>query len=141
MERASKHRYLQVQVLNGFCFMISRELIEVIGYLDEETFPRGYGEEVYLSLDIQMKACTDLSVIREEIKQYYSEITGLFILEKKIAFMLTARGGSSGANSVCQEAMGMHELGVQASVSELLVLNEGGLVMNSLRKKRNGLMT
>jgi GT2 family glycosyltransferase len=37
-------------VLNGFCFMVKRELLETIGGFDEVHFPRGYGEEVDLSL-------------------------------------------------------------------------------------------
>ncbi|WP_083199034.1 glycoside hydrolase family 99-like domain-containing protein [Sphingobium sp. Ndbn-10] len=32
-------------VINGFCFAIKRQVINTIGYLDEESFPQGYGEE------------------------------------------------------------------------------------------------
>lgn len=35
----------RVPVVNGFCFLIKRAVIDVIGLLDEESFPRGYGEE------------------------------------------------------------------------------------------------
>ncbi|MCU0484948.1 MAG: glycosyltransferase [Anaerolineales bacterium] len=35
----------QVPLLNGFCLMIRRALIDEIGIFDEETFGRGYGEE------------------------------------------------------------------------------------------------
>ena len=35
----------KVPCLNGFCLLIRRPVIEKIGYLDEETFPLGYGEE------------------------------------------------------------------------------------------------
>jgi GT2 family glycosyltransferase len=37
--------YPRVPVVNGFCFMVRRAVIEKIGYLDEARFPRGYGEE------------------------------------------------------------------------------------------------
>jgi GT2 family glycosyltransferase len=37
--------YPRVPVANGFCFAIKRDVINTIGYLDEETFPQGYGEE------------------------------------------------------------------------------------------------
>lgn len=37
--------YPVVPFVNGFCFMIRREVIEKIGYMDSEAFPRGYGEE------------------------------------------------------------------------------------------------
>ncbi|MFT4538179.1 MAG: GT2 family glycosyltransferase [Planctomycetota bacterium] len=42
---ASKHVYPRVSFLNGFCFMIDRRLIDTIGLMDEDAFPRGYGEE------------------------------------------------------------------------------------------------
>ena len=37
--------YPEVPLVNGFCFVIRRNVFNQIGYLDEETFPRGYGEE------------------------------------------------------------------------------------------------
>lgn len=43
--RVSVKSYPRMPVANGFCFAIKRELINCIGFLDEETFPRGYGEE------------------------------------------------------------------------------------------------
>lgn len=41
----AKPIYPRLPVANGFCFTIKRAVIEAIGYLDEEHFPRGYGEE------------------------------------------------------------------------------------------------
>jgi len=37
--------YPRLPVANGFCFTVKRAVIDTIGYLDEETFPQGYGEE------------------------------------------------------------------------------------------------
>jgi GT2 family glycosyltransferase len=37
--------YPNVPLLNGFCWMFNREVINDIGYLDEENFGEGYGEE------------------------------------------------------------------------------------------------
>ena len=34
-----------VQLVNGFCFAVKRSVIDSIGYLDEQAFPIGYGEE------------------------------------------------------------------------------------------------
>ncbi|MBE9185078.1 tetratricopeptide repeat protein [Microcoleus sp. LEGE 07076] len=34
-----------VNFVNGFCYMIKRAVIDAIGWLDEESFPHGYGEE------------------------------------------------------------------------------------------------
>ena len=38
-------KYPVVPLVHGFCFSISSNVIDEIGYLDEENFPRGYGEE------------------------------------------------------------------------------------------------
>lgn len=37
--------YPRVPFLNGFCLLIKRQVIDEIGYFDEEAFGRGYGEE------------------------------------------------------------------------------------------------
>lgn len=42
---SSQKQFPRVPFLNGFCLCLKRELIDAIGYLDEEAFPRGYGEE------------------------------------------------------------------------------------------------
>lgn len=42
---ASDHTYPKIPFVNGFCFMIKREVINKIGYMDDENFPVGYGEE------------------------------------------------------------------------------------------------
>src|SRR5262249_13063751 len=39
--RYSARVYPQIPFLNGFCLMIKRQLIQEIGYFDEETFGRG----------------------------------------------------------------------------------------------------
>jgi len=41
----SARLYPQLPFLNGFCLMIKRALIDEIGFLDEENFGQGYGEE------------------------------------------------------------------------------------------------
>ncbi len=37
--------YVPMPLLNGFCLCIKRAVLQDIGYLDEENFGRGYGEE------------------------------------------------------------------------------------------------
>ena len=39
-----------LMILNGFCFMFKRDLINAIGNFDEVNFPSGYGEEVDFSI-------------------------------------------------------------------------------------------
>jgi len=43
--KASARLYPRIPILNGFCLMIKRAVLDQIGYLDEETFGEGYGEE------------------------------------------------------------------------------------------------
>lgn len=45
VEKVSNHEYMSVPTGNGFCLYIKREVIDSVGYFDEETFGRGYGEE------------------------------------------------------------------------------------------------
>ena len=37
--------FLEVPLLNGFCLMIRRQVVNQIGFFDEENFGKGYGEE------------------------------------------------------------------------------------------------
>lgn len=170
VEKVSKTRYPSVAALNGFCFMISRAVINTIGYLDEENFPKGYGEEVdyciraskagfelrvvddtyifheksksfthktrkelgsaskpvlkekhgsaYLNVGKSMDTCDELDIIRKEVSGALDEYSQKYqkLIDKKIAFVLTAKGGSGGANSVCQEISGMRSLGIEVDV-------------------------
>ncbi len=43
--RYSGVSYPSIHFLNGFCILIKREVLQSIGYFDEQTFARGYGEE------------------------------------------------------------------------------------------------
>ncbi|MEZ5575141.1 MAG: glycosyltransferase [Candidatus Competibacteraceae bacterium] len=43
--QVSPKRFPHVPFVNGFCFVLRRSVIDRIGYLDEENFPWGYGEE------------------------------------------------------------------------------------------------
>lgn len=42
---ASTRVYPRLPFANGFCFMIKKAVFEKIGFMDEENFPIGYGEE------------------------------------------------------------------------------------------------
>lgn len=45
VERCSFRDYPDITVANGFCMLVKREVIDIIGDFDAETFGRGYGEE------------------------------------------------------------------------------------------------
>lgn len=47
---APQPTYPRVPFINGFCYLIKREVIKTIGLFDEVAFPRGYGEENDYSL-------------------------------------------------------------------------------------------
>jgi len=45
IEANSLKMYPKVKLLNGFCMMLKREVIDRVGYIDIKNFPVGYGEE------------------------------------------------------------------------------------------------
>ena len=45
VHRLSQQAFPRVEFLNGFCLLMRREVVKAIGYLDEDAFPHGYGEE------------------------------------------------------------------------------------------------
>lgn len=50
VERWSPKLYPEVPLVNGFCYLMTRAALDRVGSLDEESFPRGYGEEDDFSL-------------------------------------------------------------------------------------------
>jgi GT2 family glycosyltransferase/glycosyltransferase involved in cell wall biosynthesis len=48
----SDSRFPRVPLINGFCYAIKREVIDAIGYFDEESFPQGFAEENDYSLRV-----------------------------------------------------------------------------------------
>lgn len=67
-----------VEQVNGFCLAIKREVINCVGYFDEECFPMGYGEESDLNLRAQNAGflCTvalDCFVFHAKTKSYTSD--------------------------------------------------------------------
>lgn len=54
IEECSKKRYPEVTTGNGFCMFIKRKVIQELGFFDDITFEKGYGEEndfCYRALD------------------------------------------------------------------------------------------
>ncbi|MRU15523.1 glycosyltransferase [Roseovarius sp. A21] len=45
VRRVSIKCYPRTTFVNGFCFLIARTVLDAVGYMDEEAFPTGYGEE------------------------------------------------------------------------------------------------
>lgn len=173
---SSRRRFPRVDFVNGFCFMINRRVIECIGFLDQDNFPKGYGEEndyciraqdagfelaiadhcfVYHAksksfggaardalaqaggealerkhgkprVDSSSEALKRSPVLAEIRATVGSLIEGadqgttpaaMPASDSHVLFVLPVRGGSGGANSVVQEAVGMRALGVDAKVA------------------------
>jgi GT2 family glycosyltransferase/glycosyltransferase involved in cell wall biosynthesis/2-polyprenyl-3-methyl-5-hydroxy-6-metoxy-1,4-benzoquinol methylase len=76
--RYSARMYPELKFLNGFCFMMRRNVLQEIGYFDEENFGRGYGEENDYSLRVRaaglkLAVCDDVYVFHAQSKSYSHE--------------------------------------------------------------------
>lgn len=74
----SARLYFQVPLLNGFCMMVRRDVINDVGYFDEENFGEGYGEEDDFNLRAQKKGwklviADDVYVYHAQSKSYSNE--------------------------------------------------------------------
>ncbi|MBS4095582.1 MAG: glycosyltransferase [Sulfuricella sp.] len=74
----SARLYPRILFLNGFCLLIKRALIEDVGYFDEETFGRGYGEENDYCLRArkagwQLAVADDAYIFHAQSKSYSHE--------------------------------------------------------------------
>ena len=171
VECASKGIYPSVKSLNGFCLMIKRAVIDTIGYLDESSFPVGYGEEVdyciragqngfelriadnvyifheksksfthkrrhnlgidsveilkkkhgnevYSEIVYAMEECEELASVRSNISVQKEEMQkqSSWLKSKRIAFLVTAAGGSGGVNSIAQEVVGLRKFGFDVNI-------------------------
>ena len=45
VSQVSARIYPELPFVNGFCFMLKKEVLDSVGFMDEEMFPVGYGEE------------------------------------------------------------------------------------------------
>jgi GT2 family glycosyltransferase len=70
--------YPRVTVLNGFCLLIKRAVLDSIGLFDEQTFPEGYGEENDFGLRArtagwQLAVADDAYVFHAQSRSYSHE--------------------------------------------------------------------
>jgi GT2 family glycosyltransferase len=78
LEAHSARLYPRVPLLNGFCLLIRRAVIDAIGPFDEETFGPGYGEEDDLALRARkagwsLAIADDTYVYHAQSRSYTSE--------------------------------------------------------------------
>lgn len=60
IERASAREYCRVPTCIGFCTYIKREVLDRVGYFDQQSFGKGYGEENDLSCRAQAAGYVDI---------------------------------------------------------------------------------
>ena len=98
--------YPQVSFINGFCYLITRESLNHLGYLDEEKFPRGYGEEDDFSVRAQdagwmLRVADDCYVYHAKSKSFTSQIRTEITANTKIA--LQTKHGKTKIDTLLQQ--------------------------------------
>ena len=78
LARDSARLYPWMPFLNGFCLLIKRQVLDSVGYFDEECFGAGYGEENDYALRArsqgwQMRLADDADVYHAQSKSYSTE--------------------------------------------------------------------
>lgn len=73
--RSSFREYPQIPTAHGFCMYIRRNVLDIVGYFDEKTFGKGYGEEndfSYRCMDYGFKhlLCDDVIVYHKESQSF-----------------------------------------------------------------------
>ncbi len=98
VENASVKEFPKVPFINGFCFFIKREVIDKIGYLDEKTFPKGYGEENDYCLramqaGFELRVADHCYIFHEKSKSFTHETRK--VLSKKASELLKEKYGKT----------------------------------------------
>ena len=75
IDTCSFHDYPELPTGHGFCMYIRREVLELVGYFDEKTFERGYGEEndfCFRCMDYGYRnlLCDDVIVYHKESQSF-----------------------------------------------------------------------
>lgn len=118
----SPQAYPQISFLNGFCYMIKREVIDTIGLFDEEHFGRGYGEENDYSIRARennfLLAVADDVYVHHHQSQSYSHDKRKLLADKAMEQLLRLHTKASIDAGVqqCQEDLSM--LSIRLRVQE-----------------------
>ncbi|RZJ91293.1 MAG: glycosyltransferase family 2 protein, partial [Brevundimonas sp.] len=78
IRRSSQRAHPSVPLLNGFCTLMRRAALQAVNFLDEETFPVGYGEEVDLCIRVgkagyRMHVADDVFVFHHKSSSFGKE--------------------------------------------------------------------
>jgi GT2 family glycosyltransferase len=115
----SPRQFPEATLLNGFCTLMKREVIEEVGYLDEIAFPMGYGEENDLCLRVR--------------KAGYSLVVAdhVYVYHVKSASFGSARRAELSKRGTAQLALKHPEVDMKAVQREMAELTS----LTELRKK------
>ena len=96
VETISKKLYPKVPSVNGFCYVIKREVLDKNGSLDEEYFPTGYGEEDDFSIrainsGFKIAVADDTYIFHAKSKSYTHEVRQILSVKGRKA--LNAKHG------------------------------------------------
>lgn len=93
VEKASYNDYPEIPTGHGFCLFIKREALNLVGFFDEKSFGKGYGEEndfCFRCLDVGLKhvICDNAYVYHKESQSFSKEKDaeikqGLELLDKR----------------------------------------------------------
>ena len=88
VEEVSYNECIELPTAHGFCMFIKREVIDEIGYFDEATFGRGYGEEndfSFRALDFGYKnLLCDNTIIYHKGEQSFSADRAFLVKENSV---------------------------------------------------------
>ena len=115
----SPRQFPQATLLNGFCTLMKREVVEQVGYLDEAAFPMGYGEENDLCLRVRKAGYT--LVVADHVYVYHV----------KSASFGSARRAELSKRGTAQLALKHPEVDMKAVQREMAELTS----LTELRKK------
>ncbi len=115
--------YPKIGFINGFCFVIKRELINQIGFFDELNFGRGYGEENDYSIRALsngwlLSVADDCYVFHSQSKSYSHERRA--ILSRHAGEQLNLKHGSD-----------LITTGVRSSRHNLQMIFNRSLILNT----------
>src|SRR4030042_1963565 len=119
----SARHYMEMPLLNGFCLMIRRKLLDEIGLFDEENFGQGYGEEDDLVLRARkqgwkMALADDVYIYHAQSKSYSSDKRHA-LSERSGKILREKHGDSIISQSVrfCQQDLVLEGIRARAQVS------------------------
>jgi GT2 family glycosyltransferase len=122
----SPRQFPEATLLNGFCTLMKREVVEQVGFLDEVAFPMGYGEENDLCIRVR--------------KAGYSLVVAdhVYVYHVKSASFGSARRAELSKRGTAQLALKHPEVDMKAVQREMAELTSLTELRKKLRRRLRG---